>query len=238
MNIESYLNSSLPIESELKNYLNGENLIIFDVGCCEGEDTIRYSRFFPHSTIYSFEPHPDNFNKTISNLDKYKIKNAKVFNFAISNTDSIIDFYLSEGHPPNVPVTEDWNYGNKSSSILPAKELHDRYDWLRLKNKIQVKSATIDYFCQGNNIDKIDFLHLDVQGAEFLVLEGAKHMLNKISVIWLEAETVELYDGQKLRDDILEFLSNDFKKIKEINNFLSCDILFINKKLYEDINKI
>jgi FkbM family methyltransferase len=231
MNLEKYLNDPLPIEKELKYYLQKENIVIFDVGCCEGEDTIRYSNLFPESIIYSFEPHPDNFRKTIFNLEKYTVKNSKVFNFALSNLNSSIDFYLSEGHPQDLPSTGEWNYGNKSSSIFPPKELHEKYDWLRLKNKIKVDSITIDKFCKENNIKNIDLLHLDVQGAEILVLEGSKNMIDEIGLIWLEAEIVELYENQPLKDNVVEFLDSNFEKIKEIDNYLSCDMLFINKKL-------
>jgi FkbM family methyltransferase len=231
MNLEKYINDPIPIEKELNYYLSKEKIIIFDVGCCEGEDTIRYSNLFPESIIYSFEPHPDNFKKTISNLEKYKIKNSKIFNLALSNVDSSIDFYLSEGHPLDIPITEEWDYGNKSSSILPPKEIHEKYDWLRLKNKIKVDSITIDKFCKRNKIKNIDLLHLDVQGAEILVLEGSKNMIDNISIIWLEAETVELYDNQPLKNDVIEFLNPNFEKVKEIDNYLSCDMMFINKKL-------
>lgn len=231
MNLEKYLNDPLPIEKELKYYLQNKKIVIFDVGCCEGEDTIRYSNLFPESIIYSFEPHPDNFKKTIFNLEKYRVKNSKVFNFALSNLNSSIDFYLSEGHPPDLPSTGEWNYGNKSSSIFPPKELHEKYEWLRLKNKIKVDSITIDKFCEENNIKNIDLLHLDVQGAEILVLEGSKNMIDEIGLIWLEAEIVELYENQPLKDNVVDFLASNFEKVKEIDNYLSCDMLFINKKL-------
>ncbi len=232
MNLEKYINTPIPIYHELNNFFNKEDkLTIFDVGCCEGEDTIKYSMIFPNCDIYSFEPHPENFTKTVNNLDKYGIKNATVFNIAISNSQSTIDFYLSEGHPNNLPVTEEWDYGNKSSSILPAKELHERYDWLRLNKSIKVKSTTLDIFCKEKNIKKIDLLHLDVQGAEILVLEGSDNIIDNIGLIWLEAETVELYKDQPLKNDVINYLSEKFEKIKEIDNYLSCDMLFVNKKL-------
>jgi len=101
---------------------------------------------------------------------------------------------------------------------------------LRLKNKIEVESITIDRFCQNNNINNIDLLHLDVQGAEILVLEGAKNMIDSINIIWLEAETVELYKDQPLKDDVVNFLNSNFEKVKEVNNYLSCDMMFINRK--------
>ena len=233
MTLEQYLKIPNPIEKELYNIYNKESkIVIFEIGCCEGEDTIKYSRMFPNSKIYSFEPVPDNYQKTIENLHEYGVDNAQTFQIALSDNDSIIDFYLSEGHPFDIPKTNQWNYGNKSSSLLPPKELHERYDWLRLNKMIEVQSSSLYTFCFENNIPEIDLIHMDVQGAELLVLKGAKEYLNKVNMIWLEVETVELYKGQSLRDDVVDFLTtNGFIKIKEEESLFSGDILFINKKI-------
>jgi len=234
MNLERYLSEPIPIAKEISSFLNkNDEIIIFDVGCCEGEDTIRYHIFFPNCKIYSFEPHPENFSKTKNNLKKYNIDSSNVYNLALSDSESVLDFYVSEGHPNNLPKSNDWDYGNKSSSILPSKELHQRYDWLRLNNVIKVNSTTLDNFCKKNAIEKIDLLHLDVQGAEILVLTGGKNIIKSTKLVWLEAETVELYENQPLKNDVIDFMSSiNFKKIKEVDNYLSSDILFVNENKY------
>ena len=44
---ESYINSPVEIENELLHFFNKkEPLIIFDIGACEAEDSIRYSDLF------------------------------------------------------------------------------------------------------------------------------------------------------------------------------------------------
>lgn len=231
MNLNEYLNMPIEIGQELSQiFPKEESIIIFDIGACEAEDTIKYSRFFPNSKIYSFEPIPNNFNKGLKNLEDYSVKNAELFKLALSNSDGEAEFFVSEGHPDYLAKQDDWDYGNKSSSLLPAKDLSAHYNWLNLNNSIKVETMKLSSFCKNNNIDKIDFIHMDVQGAELMVLEGAEDFLDKIKAIWLEVELVELYKGQPLKNAVVEFLSkHGFSVIKDTCNHISGDILCIKK---------
>ncbi|WP_216905518.1 FkbM family methyltransferase [Synechococcus sp. CCY 0621] len=51
-----------------------------------------------------------------------------------------------------------------------------------------------------------DFIKLDAQGAELMILENAKVTLKSVSVIQCEVEFVELYEGQPLMADVDSFL--------------------------------
>ena len=233
MNLTEYINKPLEIQGELlQNLSANDNLVIFDIGACEGEDTIKYSKLFPNSSIYSFEPIPDNYKKAVKNIDDYKIKNAFIYELALSNKTGESEIYVSEGHPDYLKKTEDWDYGNKSSSLLPAQELTNYYKWLNLNKKLKIKTITLSDFCTLNCIQKIDFMHMDVQGAELMVLEGAEEYLQKTKMIWLEVELVELYKGQPLKNSVVEFLNkNGFEIIKDTCLSVSGDILCINKKI-------
>lgn len=231
MNLKEYIEKPLEIQNELLHYLSDINdLVIFDVGACEGEETIKYSRLFPNSKIYSFEPIPNNYKKAIQNLSEYNTTNASLYEIALSNSTGEADIFVSEGHPDYLQKTSDWDYGNKSSSLLPAQELTNYYKWLNLSNTIKIKTLTLHDFCTINEIKKIDFMHMDVQGAELMVLEGAKDFLDKIKMIWLEVELVELYKGQPLKNSVIEFLNNNnFEIIKDTCTTVSGDILCIKK---------
>jgi len=46
-------------------------------------------------------------------------------------------------------------------------------------NTEEVKTTTIDAYCEKNKISLVYFLKIDVEGAEYQVLLGARHMLEK-----------------------------------------------------------
>ena len=59
VDLVQYLANRTPIERELARlFYRQERLVIFDIGACEGEESIRYARCFPKARIFSFEPLP------------------------------------------------------------------------------------------------------------------------------------------------------------------------------------
>jgi len=225
MNLEKYLKSEPGINLELLNYFGQEKeIVIFDICSCEGEDSIRYSQTFPNSKIYAFEPLEKNFVILNENLKKYNVKNVKSFNEAISDKECYVDFFVSSGHPDYLPKTNDWDYGNKSSSIFEPKS--HQPDWMKFEKISNIKSNTLYNFCKENNISNIDFIHMDVQGAERLVLDGAGDFINNINMIWLEVSLVEFYRNQPLKNDMLYFLKeHGFYVIKDVCSHMGGDIL-------------
>jgi hypothetical protein len=96
-----------------------------------------------------------------------------------------------------------------------------------------VDISTIESFCNEQNIERVDFLHIDVQGAELDVLKGANNYLSKVRMIWLEVENIPLYQEQPLRNDIEVFLkSTGFFKIKDTAFGDSGDQLYVNLRFY------
>jgi len=192
-----------------------EKLMIFDIGACEGESSIRYARLFPNSDIYTFEPLPSNYELVEQNILKYKAHNIRPVSLCLSNNIGETAFHVSSGNPENAD-TENWNYGNKSSSLLAPAKTKEVHSWLKFENEIRVETSTLKQFCLEKNISVIDFIHMDVQGAELMVLEGAEDFINCINMIWLEVEAVELYKGQPLKNDVENFMhANGFIKLED-----------------------
>jgi FkbM family methyltransferase len=230
---DAYLKEPLAFAPEAsKYYSSADQLVIFEVGACEGEDTIKLSRQYTNSIIYAFEPLPKNVKRMRSNYKKYGAHGIRVNQLAMSDKNGSAVFYVSSGQPDNIARQKNWDFGNKSSSLLPPKEHKKILDWVKFNEKIKVKTSQLDTFCQNNGIDKIDLLYLDVQGAELKVLKGAGEFLNKIGMIWLEVEAIELYKGQPLKDDVESFMyKNNFIKIIDTVDKVSGDQLYVNKSL-------
>jgi FkbM family methyltransferase len=230
---EEFINSELPIKKELQMiFAKQEPSVIFDIGACEGEDSIRYSILFKNSVIYSFEPLPDNFNKCLINFSKIDNRNIKVFQLALSNSNGVAKFHISSGNPEGMK-SSDWNYGNKSSSLYPPDPTYTKFGWLKFDQTIDIPTKTIESFCMEQSIPQIDFIHMDVQGAELDVLKGAGNKLGVIKAIWLEVENVSMYKGQPLKKDIENFMkkSNFFKIIDTAREDFG-DQLYLNSAYF------
>lgn len=234
-NTDEFIKSDLPHKSELLKYFSTQDqLTIFDIGSCEAEDSIRYSLLFPNACIYAFEPLANNFIKCQSNISKYKTQNIKLFNVALSDQKGSADFFVSSGSPDGKSNTNDWDYGNKSSSLLEPDKVKDIFKWLKFNEKVSVPTTTIKEICINEGLSDIDIIHLDVQGAELLVLKGAGKWLNKVRIIWLEAENVTLYKDQPLKKDLHEFLeSQGFIKTLDSASGVAGDLFYYNSKYFE-----
>lgn len=232
MDLDTYLKEPLEFEADVDPYLNpGDKLTIFEIGSCEGEDTIKLRRKYPNADIYAFEPLPKNIRKIKDNYKKYKADGIKLFQLALSDKDGHAGFHVSSGQPKHLPKSKGWDYGNKSSSLLPPKEHMKLHEWIKFNRKIKVETKRLDSFCEKHAISDIDLVYLDVQGAEKLVLEGAGEWLKRIKMIWMEVEAIELYRGQPLKEEVEIFMSkNGFDLIKDTVNDVSGDQLYINRR--------
>lgn len=220
-----------PIALLYQIYNKNEDLIIFDIGACEGESSIFYSEHFPNAKLYTFEPVPSNFELVKRNTASYPSINP--FQIALSNQNGTATFHVSSGTPNNIDENDKTDYGNKSSSLL-SPELHtSTHKWLKFENKIEVKTQILSDFCKEKEIQKIDFIHIDVQGAELMVFEGAHEFIKKIDCIWMEVEEVELYKGQPLKPDVEKFMyERGFFKVLDTTNGQAGDQFYAQKEFF------
>jgi FkbM family methyltransferase len=183
----------------LKSIITKKKPIIFDVGAHHGETSnffINNLNNFNNLKLYCFEPEINNFSILCKNNKNYsQIKN---YNFGFSNSEGKKEFYI--------------NNHSATYSILPLENNHAKI-WnnnLYPNSKKKCFFTTIDNFLKKEKINKIDLLKLDVQGAEFLVLNGSRKSLKekKIKNVLLEISLARGYVKQKS----LNYYINFFKK--------------------------
>jgi FkbM family methyltransferase len=83
---------------------------------------------------------------------------------AVSDTVGIVKLYLYDGS------FSGWN-------SLADRPLSDYGIDVKPSGTEDVPATTIDAYCREHGVDRIDLLKIDVEGAEYQVLLGAKHML-------------------------------------------------------------
>jgi FkbM family methyltransferase len=177
--------------------------IIIDCGTNIGMSLLYFSNLFPDSEIYGFEADPLIFNLCNKNLIKNKIKNVKLINKAVWKNNNGIKFY-SDGNDGGRINTTSINENTKEHEMSSIR-LHDFL----------------------LSFEKIDFLKIDIEGAEYDVLLDCKDILSHIDNIFIEYHCD--FSSQKL-NIILDILSN--------NNFSYHieNLTYLNKPFVEKNN--
>src|SRR5262249_33514243 len=84
-----------------------------------------------------------------------------------------------------------------------VRHFHQLHEIHQEVGRIPAKTTRLDDIPE---ITGVDFLKVDVQGAELDVLKGAERLLRGSPVIQIELEFVEIYKGQALFSDVDPFL--------------------------------
>lgn len=228
--LDDYLARPTPIRRYLDALLWGIGApVIVDIGACEGEDTIRYARAFPRARIFAFEPLPENQAILAANLERYAVRTAELVPCALSDVAGDATLYVSSGTPAVLFCGAAWNYGNKSNSLLAPASPEPMHGWISFDRTITVAASTLDRFCVTRGVDRIHFMHLDVQGAEYRVLAGAATMLPKTDAVWVEVADRALYRGQRVREDVERFMRGcGFRRVFEFSYGVERDQLYVN----------
>jgi FkbM family methyltransferase len=131
------------------NYIPKKGDVIIDVGSYPGDFTIVANYFLNNSgKIICFEPDINNYKILCNNIKKYKIKNVKIIKKGLWNKKDVLHFDTNKGE----------------SSITK-------------NGKYIIKVNTLDNELKSLKIKKVDFIKMDVEGAELEALKGMKKTL-------------------------------------------------------------
>lgn len=174
----------------------GQSLVFFDIGAHNGDFAKAIAQYCKVTKGILIEPLPDKY-KTLCQF--FNGPEYHIYDYVLSNIQGITDFEINET--------------SATSSILRINRdiyEHSTTD-VRLKSIIKRNVKTLDSISDELRLSYIDLLKIDVQGAEHLVLSGAKNSLKKTLMIWIEVSFKPLYENSATFVDIYDSLSSDFK---------------------------
>jgi FkbM family methyltransferase len=165
---------------------------ILDVGANSGQYGLEVIKLGFQGTIISFEPVNSVFKKLNKKSKKHDFWESH--NFGLGSKDEKAWINISEN--------------TFSSSLLEIMPNHVKSaPESRIVNKESITIKKIDtVFDSLVNENEIILLKIDVQGFEKKVLEGAEKSLKKIKGIQIEMSIEELYKGEMLFIDMINFL--------------------------------
>jgi len=217
--LRKYATPPDPLKFQVENIHNAK--IIFDVGANRGDTVQKYYELFPNSHIYAFEPFPELFKLLTERFNSFS--SIHCLPFAISNKESLVPFYT--------------NFNPDTNSLLKPKKIGLNSDKQAANlGSIDIKTTSLDLYCEANNISEICILKLDIQGGELEALKGAIKLLTtkSIKLIYTETYFRGQYEDQPLFHDICKFLFQFGYFLQDIYNpiygngsIVWCDAIFV-----------
>lgn len=149
---------------------------------------------FPGSKILAFEVD----KKLCDELNNKPYHGVQYFPFALGNENKEFPFYVT-------------NHPMCCSLYKPNEDLMRQYnnlDVAMLKSVSSINTITLDTFANENGVDSIDFVKIDIQGAELDVFQGGIKVLSDTVFIVCEVEFIPLYINQPLFGDVCKYLNS------------------------------
>ena len=175
--------------------------IILEIGCNDGDNTRWFLEIFKSPTIFCFEPDPRATARFKHNLGEQK--EISLYEYAIGSQNGEATFYMSGGQETE-KMPEGWDL---SGSIRKPKNHLVVHQWCTFEKNIPVQTKTLDTWCAEQGIDRIDFIWMDVQGAEMDVISGGRNALQSTRFLYTEYNNNELYEGQPSLKQLLKELA-------------------------------
>jgi len=197
-------------------HLDGIHITICNVGSRKLGNQDDYGSsgwgiFAPRLTIYGFDADADACEEANAELEARQVNwTEKHIPLALGKSVGESTLYVTQ-HP-------------MCSSLYPPNEPYlARFaglpELVSLDFTIEIETTTLDLFCQAEVIDEIDFLQIDVQGAELQVLEGASWILeSSILAVQSEVEFSHLYVNQPLFADVDTYLRQQGFALFDLSN--------------------
>lgn len=174
------------------NYV-GDPKVILDLGANIGDTAIFYALKFPNAKIFAVEPNPHVHDKLEKNTRQFP--NIIVCKCAVSDTTGKINLNFGDSH---------------LGSSINSREQN--------KNSVEVDVYSLKDFSQKNNIEKIDILKFDIEGAEEYLLKDSE---------FINTQVVQLVG--EMHDDLVTTPIKSLLSNLKLNN---TEVRILNSKRY------
>ena len=207
---------------------NSKKIVFWDIGANIGLYSVYSAVKFKDIDIISFEPSTSNTRTLSRNISINNLENKiSIFPLALSDKENIIS------HFNETKFSEGSSISNFNSNIDSSGEIVREN---QIVNKYNLFGTSIDNLIMNNILKVPNYIKIDVDGIEHLILTGAKNLLKNKNLRELSIEMNPTYIKQyEFINNIME--ENNFKKIISTNFRLLSDK---NYKLQpnENVNEI
>lgn len=163
--------------------------VIVDIGAGRGEDVFAFSRAVgAEGRVWAIEPHPVSFQILRKFCEMNRLGNVTTLNFACVDRPANL-------HIETMPVWES-NYVREGGATQSSHA---------------VEGATFDSVCERHRIERIDFLKMNIEGAERAALPGCREALRRAHHVCIAAHDFRAARGE----------GESFRTLQFVREFLS-----------------
>ncbi len=182
------LNWMIRLRADEEAFLKAHPLVVTDVGC-RGEAPKELLTLFPYMEYHAFDADAEECARMEKTAHPYASR--RLFPRFIGEKPGPVTFNLF--HKPG-----------ESSSLEPGPRFKALYggEGFGVEKQFRLEATTLDDHYQGGAHAAPDLVKLDTQGTELGILQGAGSVLRSASMVEVEVEFAEMYQGQARFDQI------------------------------------
>lgn len=173
------------------------NFNIIEIGAVQVQDNkepfYELLDYFPSTKIIGFEIEKEVCEK----MNSQSYEGVEYYPYALGKANEKRKLYITN-HP-------------MCSSLYKPNEklikLYNNFEVAYLKEETEIDTISLDYFVDKHNVGNIDFIKIDVQGAELDIFKGASKTLKNVLKIVCEVEFISHYENQPLFGDVCSYLN-------------------------------
>jgi FkbM family methyltransferase len=206
LNKEDFIVMTNHEDDIIEHFTPKQGDIVVDIGAHMGRYTIISSkRVGSNGKVVAIEAHPGNFEMLNRNIKLNQLTNVIPLNYAVYSKETKVKLYL-----PDEESGYTMHHSIMSDYIFP------KYKGKTEDKFIEVSANTLDYLLNLKGITDVNWVKIDVEGAEFEVLKGANNILSNSKDIALLIEV----HGKNTYEPIIDSLRSynfkiDFEKTYE-----------------------
>lgn len=172
----------------LRRFTPKEGDTVIDIGAHIGRYTITSSKQVGNTgKVVAIEADPDNFQLLKRNIALNKLTNVMPLNYAVFSERTKIKLYEQSASA-------------KYNSIMLTRAA-------KTKNYVEVNADTLDSILELNGVNRVNWIKIDVEGAEFEVLKGSTKTLSDENIsLLIEIHNIE---DPSHYDNIVDFLKHN-----------------------------
>jgi FkbM family methyltransferase len=187
-----------------------KDMVLLDVGANVGEYTLFAAKRLINGKVISFEPMPALRGLLDENIRLNNFQNVKLQSYGLADIEGNFPIYTTE------------DIANEGlSTFFPSDNLKQR--------SIHVEVKTLDRECESLQLDRLDFIKMDIEGSELKALQGAHNTIQHFRpLIMIEISDVTyLAAGYSTKDVSTFFSSLNYLpfQINKRGRLQSCSIL-------------